>query len=96
LSDILNIFDGVLELNNVILVMTTNHIEKLDPALIRYGRINMKICMDYMRIPEIKKLINHYFDEVPDLSKIEDGVLTPATIESYCQHSDNADEVIKK
>jgi len=96
LSDILNIFDGVLELDNVIIVMTTNHIEKLDPALIRYGRISMKICMDYMRIPEIKKLIYHYFGEIPDLSEIEDGVLTPATIESYCQRSNNVDEVVEK
>merc|ERR1712079_453931 len=43
LSDLLEAFDGVLEMNGRMMVMTTNHLEKLDPALIRPGRVNLSL-----------------------------------------------------
>ncbi|KAG6008863.1 hypothetical protein E4U21_003674 [Claviceps maximensis] len=43
LSGLLNILDGVASQEGRILIMTTNHIEKLDKALIRPGRIDMMI-----------------------------------------------------
>lgn len=43
LDVILNKFDGLIELSKIILVITTNHIEKLDPALIRAGRMDIKL-----------------------------------------------------
>ncbi|KAJ4855512.1 ATPase family associated with various cellular activities (AAA) domain-containing protein [Trichoderma breve] len=41
LSGLLNILDGVASQEGRLLVMTTNHIEKLDKALIRPGRVDM-------------------------------------------------------
>ena len=41
LSGLLNILDGVASQEGRVLVMTTNHLEKLDKALIRPGRIDM-------------------------------------------------------
>lgn len=46
LSGLLNILDGVASQEGRILIMTTNHIEKLDKALIRPGRIDMVIPFD--------------------------------------------------
>lgn len=43
LSGLLNILDGVASQEGRILIMTTNHIEKLDKALIRPGRVDMVI-----------------------------------------------------
>jgi mitochondrial chaperone BCS1 len=43
LSGFLNIIDGVASSEGRILIMTTNHIEKLDPALLRPGRVDMTI-----------------------------------------------------
>ncbi|KAL1998483.1 hypothetical protein VTN02DRAFT_6089 [Thermoascus thermophilus] len=43
LSALLNIIDGVASSEGRILIMTTNHIEKLDPALLRPGRVDMSI-----------------------------------------------------
>jgi len=40
LSGLLNILDGVASQEGRILIMTTNHIEKLDKALIRPGRVD--------------------------------------------------------
>lgn len=46
LSFILNVLDGVLSPENIIFIMTTNHKEKLDPALIRPGRMDININID--------------------------------------------------
>lgn len=47
LGDILNSIDGLLAPTGRILISTTNHIEKLDAALIRPGRIDYKIEIGY-------------------------------------------------
>jgi mitochondrial chaperone BCS1 len=49
LSALLNIIDGVASQEGRILIMTTNHIDKLDKALIRPGRVDLTIsfsCAD--------------------------------------------------
>jgi hypothetical protein len=43
MSSLLNILDGVQENPGRMIVMTTNHISKLDPAIIRPGRIDMNL-----------------------------------------------------
>ena len=43
LSYLLNLLDGTLCANNTIFIITTNHIDHLDPALIRSGRCDIKI-----------------------------------------------------
>lgn len=43
LSGLLNILDGVASQEGRVLVMTTNHLEKLDKALIRPGRVDMTV-----------------------------------------------------
>ncbi|KAF2971028.1 hypothetical protein GQX73_g2609 [Xylaria multiplex] len=52
LSGLLNILDGVASQEGRILIMTTNHVEKLDKALIRPGRVDMVVefglADDYM------------------------------------------------
>lgn len=42
LSDILNVFDGTLQNSGRVMIVTTNHPEKLDAALIRAGRFDCK------------------------------------------------------
>ena len=43
LSGLLNILDGVASQEGRLLIMTTNHLEKLDKALIRPGRVDMTV-----------------------------------------------------
>ncbi|BDD64409.1 hypothetical protein MPDQ_003902 [Monascus purpureus] len=56
LSALLNVIDGVAASEGRILVMTTNHVEKLDPALLRPGRVDMSICFGYSDMETIKDL----------------------------------------
>ncbi|KAK7178372.1 mitochondrial chaperone bcs1 [Paraphaeosphaeria sporulosa] len=43
LSTLLNVLDGIGSSEGRVLIMTTNHIEHLDPALIRPGRADMRV-----------------------------------------------------
>jgi chaperone BCS1 len=56
LSALLNIIDGVASSEGRILVMTTNHIEQLDPALLRPGRVDMTIAFGLSDSVTIKDL----------------------------------------
>ncbi|XP_018831208.1 AAA-ATPase At5g57480-like [Juglans regia] len=68
LSGLLNFTDGLWSCcgSERIFVFTTNHIEKLDPALLRSGRMDMHIFMSYCSFPALKILLKNYlgFDEV--------------------------------
>lgn len=46
LSGLLNALDGIIELNDVIVLTTTNHYERLDPALLRKSRIDHDYQID--------------------------------------------------
>jgi len=72
-SNLLNILDGVLYKHGIIIFITTNHPEKLDHALMRMGRIDMIIQLNYPREQEIKKLfmdINNKLSSEEELSVI--------------------------
>lgn len=62
LSGILNFIDGLWSAcgGERIIIFTTNHIEKLDPALIRRGRMDMHIEMSYCTFEAFKVLAKNY------------------------------------
>lgn len=67
LESILTVLDGVIDTPGRILVMTTNHPEKLDPALIRNGRINMKLYMGHLNSTQVEQMAAHYYPEADKL-----------------------------
>ena len=67
LSSLLNIIDGVASHEGRVLVMTTNHPEKLDEALIRPGRIDMKVAFTMASHDQIRKLfVRMYSNDTPN------------------------------
>lgn len=65
-SDVLNAIDGlvVTELPRII-IMTTNHIDKLDPALLRPGRIDKKIYVGNATKQNIREMYERFFPNAP-------------------------------
>jgi chaperone BCS1 len=61
LSGLLNVLDGVVDSPGRILIMTTNYVDHLDPALIRPGRIDKKLLLGYMEAPDVVAMLEHYF-----------------------------------
>ncbi|CAE7723855.1 unnamed protein product, partial [Symbiodinium necroappetens] len=50
-----------------VVVMTTNHPEKLDPALIRPGRINKRIHLGFVDAETLLLMAKHYICRDCDL-----------------------------
>lgn len=61
LSDVLNALDGLLNHHGRIIIITTNHIEKLDSALLRAGRFDISIEIPLLNIETFTKFMKHYF-----------------------------------
>lgn len=59
----LNLIDGVLETPGRILILSTNYPEKLDRALVRPGRIDMKVHMEKCSHQMIRDIIKHYYEQ---------------------------------
>jgi len=100
LADLLEALDGVLEMNGRMLVMTTNHLEKLDPALVRPGRVDSSL--EFKRCN--KKAIGQFFESffgkdkssALDMKNIKDGVFTPAEVAQICINNRTNPELAMK
>jgi hypothetical protein len=63
LSGLLNVLDGIVDTPGRLLIMTSNHPEKLDDALTRPGRIDKVIQLGYLEPPEAIEMIKYYFPD---------------------------------
>lgn len=70
-SGLLNALDGVASAEERIIFMTTNHLERLDPALIRPGRVDMKVFVGNATEEQSIRLFRHFY---PDAT--ENDILT--------------------
>jgi len=83
LSTLLNFIDGINSPEGIIIIMTTNHVKKLDPALLRDGRIDMRVNLDLCTKQQIIDLAENFLGVTildSDLQGISDRHLSPATI----------------
>lgn len=101
LGFLLNLLDGVLETPGRILIITTNYPEKLDKALVRPGRIDVKINFTWASRELIREMLENFYgphsphslDIVP--AALE-GALSPAEVlESLCTHFKSAEGAIQ-
>jgi hypothetical protein len=90
LSNLLNVLDGVVEFHGI-LIMTTNHVKKLDPALIRPGRITHNINLKKIQEPEISEMTTHYFGRA---IKIPGGKYTAAELDTLCKTADTPEDLL--
>ncbi|CAA0357215.1 unnamed protein product [Arabidopsis thaliana] len=103
LSGLLNFVDGLWSScgEERIIIFTTNYKEKLDPALLRPGRMDVHILMDYCTPFVLKKLVAMYLkiDDHVLFDPIEKLVLevsvTPAEVAQQLMVSKNTDIALK-
>ena len=73
-SGFLNALDGVASGEERIIFMTTNHLEKLDPALIRPGRVDLMELIDDASPAQARTLFTRFYEEdglgPPELEKL--------------------------
>lgn len=96
-SDLLNALDGLAASDNLIYIFTTNDIESLDPALIRPGRVDRLVCLDYCDQDQIEKLVKRFFPESTlKIPKAYEGLYSPAHIQQLLLSSESPKDFYKR
>lgn len=96
LSCILNTIDGILEQNGRILIITTNYKDKLDNALLRPGRIDLKINFTKCTNKMTYNIIEHFYNKkISNDIIFTDNKYTPAEVVDKCfNNPDDMESVI--
>lgn len=74
-SGLLNALDGVASQEGRLLFMTTNHIEKLDPALIRPGRCDVQLQLKLASKNQMERMFLRFYPGEAALAKAFAGSL---------------------
>ena len=81
--------------------MTTNHIERLSPALLSPGRVDFKMEVGLASRDQIARLFQLFYpDASPALTssfacKFEERSLSPAALQAYfLRHRDSVDDAV--
>ena len=93
LASLLNCLDGMHAPTNCIYIFTTNHIEKLDPALIRPGRIDLKIELNDICDETFTMFCERHFNRTPNI-KIRNGI-TFADLQCKLIEGYSYDDIVK-
>ncbi|KAF7068500.1 hypothetical protein CFC21_074248 [Triticum aestivum] len=102
LSGLLNIIDGLWSTSGEerIIVFTTNYKDRLDPALLRPGRMDMHVHMGYCTTEAFRILVNNYhsIDYHATYPQIEELIaeveVTPAEVAETLTRSEEPDVVL--
>lgn len=73
LADLLNVTDGLLSGFGAICIFTTNYVERLDPALIRPGRMNCVLEMKYLSSQTAERMVEKQLEHKPSF-KLSDSI----------------------
>jgi len=103
LSCFLNVLDGIIELHGIMIIMTSNHPEKIDAAVLREGRFDFKHEFKKASRNIIREMLQHNFEltneeisKCNNIANIKDYILSPAKIQKICFKHDNVNECINE
>ncbi len=91
INDLLSCLDGIANMNGVIIVATTNNIDKLPSSLYRELRLT-PIEFNYLRVEDCIKIIELYFGDIQNeslLSILKDNILQPVKLIDLCQKNEH-------
>ena len=99
-SGLLNAIDGVAAQEGRIVFLTTNHIEKLDRALIRPGRIDMTVELSNATGQQLRTMFLRFYPDATQLadevtSQYPEKTLSPARIQQSLLESDDAESAVR-
>lgn len=99
-GSLLEVLDGIIEPEDRMCIFTTNHIEKIDKAFLRPGRIDVIMEFKKLRKVDIQNLFKIWFNKpIPekDLCKIKDYTVSQAEFGKICfDNLQNPNKVISK
>lgn len=104
LEYVLNVLDGIVELNDSIVFFTTNDISIIDPALKRSGRINYILHMGLATRAVIREMVAYHFS-VPisamnkyakEIKRIPEYKISYSDISEICNQTKTVEECLWK
>jgi len=97
LADVLNLIDGLCSTHGRILIMTTNFIDKLDPALLRPGRIDLSLKMGYVNNEILTQFAHAFYDhDIPSNFVSIRPKLSCADLQGYVLEGCSLDEILSR
>ncbi|RWS01791.1 mitochondrial chaperone BCS1-like protein [Dinothrombium tinctorium] len=81
-SGFLNALDGVASTEQRIIFMTTNFIDRLEPALIRPGRVDVQQLIDYPSDEQVEAMFKHFYPECDE-----------SLVKQFCEVVESKNEV---
>ncbi|WVZ59102.1 hypothetical protein U9M48_009300 [Paspalum notatum var. saurae] len=114
LSGVLNFVDGLWSscVGERLVVFTTNHVDRLDPALLRPGRMDRKVELGYCKGPALRVLAKNYLGDCGGIGDddheavlgeaerlLEEVQMTPADVAEVfmgCDGDDGAHAALQK
>lgn len=104
-SGLLNMLDGVASAEARIVFMTTNHLDRLDPALIRPGRVDVREFVGPASDHQLAALFRRFYPAAPESTagafveaarRQMDGPLSMALVQGYFLfHKDDPDAAVR-
>ncbi|KAG0206524.1 hypothetical protein BGX28_002054 [Mortierella sp. GBA30] len=90
-SGLLNALDGVASSEGRVIFMTTNHIEVLDPALIRPGRVDLREYVGDATPIQIRKMFKRFYEREDELAEkfvklLEGHKVSTAALQGHFVH----------
>lgn len=98
IDTILTVLDGVTEHRNRVIIATTNHIDKIDSALIREGRFDLKIKLEEFVHEETEELLIAYYGADAKKvigEKIFPKQYTPVQLINLCRQYEKVEELVE-
>lgn len=101
MSGLLNALDGVAAQEGRIVFMTTNHVEKLDAALIRPGRADRRFEIGRLTKPQLREMFLKFFPDADQklvesfVGLVPEKLVSPAQLQSHLfLHRDDANKAV--
>ncbi len=99
-SALLNTLDGAGAVEGSITILTTNHREQLDPALIRPGRCDREFELGYLSAETCAKMFSCFFPDAELATTVSQQLgsyqVSPAAWQNYLQCQNNAQDAAAK
>jgi chaperone BCS1 len=90
LECVLNTLDGIAELQDAMLIFTTNHLENIDPAFYRSGRVDYLLEMKLASVDIIRQMVQTYC-QIENIESFQDKFdamkdcqISTADVQSIC------------
>lgn len=86
LAALLNALDGVATPHGLVTAMTTNHLHRLDPALVRAGRMDRVELIDLPGLSEVEALFWRFYGDPYDAGTFPAGMSQAEVSEIFKRH----------